>query len=73
MKFALPAFVLISLIYFGIYSLVPIFGLDELWPGLFGYKNQLVGLMFVVLMLLGGLYWRGFWIKSQKRQGRRDD
>ena len=65
--------VLVILAFFGLYSVAPIFGLDELWPGLFSSDSTLGWVSLVALMLVGGLYWRGFWIKSQKRQGRRND
>jgi hypothetical protein len=65
--------VLAMLVFFGAYSLAPVFGLDEVWPGLFASDSILGWGILFVLMLLGGLYWRGFWIKSQKRQERRDD
>ena len=68
MKNAFAVLVLIFLIFFGAYSVAPVFGLDELWPKLFGYRNQLVGAMLVVLMVVGGLYWRGFWIVSNRRR-----
>jgi hypothetical protein len=65
--------VLVMLVFFGFYSVAPMFGLDELWPALFAGNSTFGWVILVVLMLLGGLYWRGFWIKSKKRQGRRND
>ena len=65
--------VLVMLVFFGAYSLAPVFGLDEVWPGLFASDSTLGWVILIVLMLLGGLYWGGFWIKSRKRQGRRGD
>ena len=65
--------VLAMLVFFGAYSLAPLFGLDEAWPGLFASDSTLGWVVLIVLMLLGGFYWRGFWIKSRKRQGRRGD
>ncbi len=70
---ALVWLVLVILAFFGLYSMAPVFGLDELWPEFFADDSRLGWVILVVLMLLGGLYWRGFWIKSQKRQGRRND
>jgi len=65
--------VLAMLVFFGAYSLAPLFGLDEVWPGLFASDSTLGWVILILLMLLGGFYWRGFWIKSRKRQRRRDD
>ncbi|MCG6903526.1 MAG: hypothetical protein LJE68_12675 [Rhodobacter sp.] len=65
--------VLAMLAFFGLYSLAPVFGLDELWPGLFASDSTIGRLVLLALMLLGGLYWGGFWIRSRKRQRRRDD
>ncbi len=65
--------VLAMILFFAIYSTAPIFGLDELWPALFASDSTIGWVILVVLMLLGGLYWRGFWIKSQKRQRRERD
>ena len=62
--------VLAMMALFGLYSVAQVFGLDELWPGLFGRESTFGLLILIVLMLLGGLYWRGFWIKSKKRRGR---
>jgi drug/metabolite transporter (DMT)-like permease len=73
MKMPFVWLVLAALVFFGLYSVAPIFGLDALWPELFASDSTIGWVILVVLMLLGGLYWRGFWIKSQKRQGRRND
>jgi len=65
--------VLAMLVFFGAYSVAPVFGLDELWPGLFANDSTIGRVILLVLMLLGGLYWGGFWIKSKKRQRWRND
>lgn len=62
--------ILAALIFFGLYSVAQMFGLGELWPGLFASDSTLGRLILLVVMLLGGLYWGGFWIRSQKRRGR---
>ncbi|MBV0913056.1 hypothetical protein [Anianabacter salinae] len=67
------AVVACMLVGFLVYSAAPIFGLNELWPTVFADGNRLGWGLLVVLMLIGGLYWRGFWIKSRKRQRRRSD
>lgn len=64
--------VLAMLVFFGAYSLAPLFGLDELYPGLLGSESSFGRIVLIVLMLLGGLYWRGWWIKTRKRR-RGDD
>ncbi len=55
------------------YSAGPLFGLDALWPELYSDDNGLGWALLVLLMLIGGLYWRGFWIKSKKRERYRRD
>lgn len=62
--------VLAMMVFFGLYSVAPIFGLDELWPELFSSNSTFGLVVLIVLMLLGGLYWRGWWMRSKKRQRR---
>ncbi len=67
---ALVWIVLLILVFFGAYSLAPLFGLDELWPAVFASDSTFGLVVLVAIMLIGGLVWRGFWIRSQKRRGR---
>ena len=64
--------VLAMMVFFGLYSLAPVFGLDELWPGFFGNESTLGLAILIALMLLGGLYWRGWWMRGKNRRGRDD-
>ena len=55
------------LVLFGIYSLAPVFGLDELYPGLFRPYGPLSWAM-LGLMVLGAGYWT-----ARKLGERKDD
>lgn len=68
-----PILVGCMLVLFLAYSAAQMFGLDALAPSLFEEGDALGWVLLVALMLIGGLYWRGFWIKSQKRRGRERD
>ncbi len=72
MKAALPIVILIALIFFGAYSVAPMFRLDELYPELLGSEGTLGRWTLLAVMLIGGLVWRGWWMGSRKRRGRND-
>ncbi len=72
MKIALPLVILIALVFFGLYSVAPMFGLDELYPQILGSDGTVGRVVLLAVMLLGGLYWRGWWIRSNRRRGRGD-
>ena len=72
MKIALPLVILIALVFFGAYSVAPMFGLDELFPAFLGSDGMVGRFVLLIVMILGGLYWRGWWIQSNKRRRRGD-
>ena len=60
--------VLVILIFFGAYSVAPIFGLDEVYPDLLGAGGPIGRGVLIALMLAGGVFWL-----IDRRRRRRDD